>query len=345
MEKVKGTLKKIAEKVEQWEIEWLIINNPYAEQVEKKWKDKKVEEINLIWSELWNEEKNIIANMKNLKIFWLLNQDVEEDNLKAIIKELVNLEELYLSWNKLWSKDIVFILSLEKLKVLDVSCNNIWIHWLVKIWELKSLEELYIDQNPITDGFEYIANLKNLRVLSARWCGLESIQWVEKLEKLEVLDLMWNLLDDEEVERLLKLKNLKEVNLRHNKISAEMKKKLKDKWLTHFITWLTINDLKKNLGKAWEAIEKMFEIAWITISPEEELAIMNPKLGMHDCIYYNKYKWTEKQKEEFEKWLFDKLYNDKEYRKWIMKSPTNNKRTIEKIVNWFVLEYWLSYSD
>ena len=157
---------------------------------------------------------------------------------------------------------------------------------------------------------------------------------------------MWNLLDDKEVERLLKLKNLKEVNLRLNRISAEMKKKLKDKKLTHFITWLTINDLKKIFWKAGEAIEKMFEIAWITISQEEELAIMCPELGTYDCIYYHKYTWTEKQEEEFKKWLFDKLYNDKKRRKEILAYPNiRNKKHIEKAVERFILVYWLSRSD
>ncbi|MGZ6539975.1 MAG: leucine-rich repeat domain-containing protein, partial [Bacteroidia bacterium] len=96
--------------------------------------------------------------------------------------------------------------SIPSLRSLDISRNNI--HSLYFLFQYKSLEELFVSGNPLTD-IETIDQLTNLKTLSIDNCGLRNINFVRKLSSLQVLNISNNNFTD--YSPLSSLKDLKQL--------------------------------------------------------------------------------------------------------------------------------------
>ena len=55
--------------------------------------------------------------------------------------------------------------------------------------------------------------------------------------------------------------------------------------------------------------------------------------------WFMKYQWTENEQEEFKQWFINYLKENKEARREIMAHPSANEKSIEKVANWFILDY------
>jgi len=55
--------------------------------------------------------------------------------------------------------------------------------------------------------------------------------------------------------------------------------------------------------------------------------------------WYWTHEWTEKERDEFVKWLAEYLYNNKEARQEIVNYPIKNKKRCADAANWFELNY------
>ena len=93
-------------------------------------------------------------------------------------------------------------------------------------------------------------------------------------------------------------------------------------------------ELKKTLPYTYEVISRMFKIVWLQEEKYNEIDIK-------ENDWFMQYEWTDKQQEEFKNWLYRKLRDNKNWRKEIMKFPIKNKNIIDKVVNTFILDYWL----
>lgn len=55
--------------------------------------------------------------------------------------------------------------------------------------------------------------------------------------------------------------------------------------------------------------------------------------------WFQKNTWSEKEQENFSKWLEDYLYNNKEAREELMALSHKNRKSIRIVVGWFMLNY------
>ena len=61
--------------------------------------------------------------------------------------------------------------------------------------------------------------------------------------------------------------------------------------------------------------------------------------------WFSEYKWTEKEQEDFKKWMVDYLYNNTEARHELLEIPFRAKKAIKKAVDWFIFDYGWAYKD
>ena len=102
---------------------------------------------------------------------------------------------------------------------------------------------------------------------------------------------------------------------------------------------LTIDNIKEKFWKVWYALQEMFSIAGYNI---DKVYLFSEEKNWHrDALYLDKYEWTDKQENEFKNWLYTKLLESKEWRKWIMSLSIKKKKIIDKTIDQFVLAYWL----
>ena len=59
--------------------------------------------------------------------------------------------------------------------------------------------------------------------------------------------------------------------------------------------------------------------------------------------WYLKHEWTPKQEDEYKKWLFKYLKNNREARNELMEYPSKTKRDLNKFIDNFVFNYGWKY--
>jgi len=62
-------------------------------------------------------------------------------------------------------------------------------------------------------------------------------------------------------------------------------------------------------------------------------------IDFNDQQWFMKHEWTEKEEQDFKKWLVDYLYGSKEARDSIMAYPRKVKKSCEDVASWFILDY------
>ena len=55
--------------------------------------------------------------------------------------------------------------------------------------------------------------------------------------------------------------------------------------------------------------------------------------------WFHMFEWTQKQENDFKKWLISYLFETKEARQELMSRPEKNKKHIEKVANYFICNY------
>ncbi|WP_017753670.1 leucine-rich repeat domain-containing protein [Calidifontibacillus oryziterrae] len=132
-----------------------------------------------------------------------------------------NLERFYCYGCKISNLQPLY--ELEKLQVLDLDDNGLDNSMIGGLSELKSLTELHLDRNPITD-IKVLSHLKNLEWLSVGFINMEDSGTVitdfrplAKLVKLKELQLHAN--EIKNIDFLQGLQNLTMLNLNGNQIA------------------------------------------------------------------------------------------------------------------------------
>jgi internalin A len=144
--------------------------------------------------------ENLFANLKTTD--FLVNINFEDENLEALVRELLALDKEQLTYY-----------DLDKLRVLDLSEHDI--KNLSGIEHARNLEQLIINK-PVSNT-QLIEQLVALKKLVIKEAELENIDFVRTLDKLEYLDISYNNLRD--VSAIDKLDKLIYLDLKRNKVS------------------------------------------------------------------------------------------------------------------------------
>ena len=63
------------------------------------------------------------------------------------------------------------------------------------------------------------------------------------------------------------------------------------------------------------------------------------KINFKKELWFHDYEWTNKQEDNFTKWLMEYMKKNIEARRTLMTIPSNNKRFLEKFVQQYLLNY------
>ena len=136
-----------------------------------------------------------LANAKRLEALDLFNTNVPDAELKKLV-------------------------SLKRLRFLNLSCTQVGVAGLRELVRVESLQELHLTscKNVTPAGVRELATLKELRILNLSCCPkLGSVSFLEPsgFEQLRVLRLGLSRaeLDDGQLKRLIKLKQLRELDV------------------------------------------------------------------------------------------------------------------------------------
>lgn len=154
-----------------------------------------------------------ICKIQSLEVLKIFGNDIRE--IPKDICKLTNLKSLELNCNKI-SDFPKTCKNLHELKILDLIHNNL--KDITNIFNIKSLERLYLEHNRVSDIPINISNMENLDTLNLSNNYIFVLpKEVKKCLKLSDLDLSNNYLSN--VEIICELKNLNRLVLNSNKIS------------------------------------------------------------------------------------------------------------------------------
>ena len=63
------------------------------------------------------------------------------------------------------------------------------------------------------------------------------------------------------------------------------------------------------------------------------------KMNFRSNNWFRKYSWTEQEQEDFKEWMCKLLKGSRQARNELLEHPINQKRHIEKAVDFFVFDY------
>ena len=156
-----------------------------------------LKDLELVECDIDNEDVKIIGSLTSLECLFLRGSNKDENNISDItpLKNLTNLVQLDLETNNI--SDISPLRGLTNMVILSLGGNQI--SDLSPLSKMTSLYELELGRsssggNPIT-SMEPITNLP-IYILSASYCNIKDISFVDKMTVLEYLDLGGNSIED-----------------------------------------------------------------------------------------------------------------------------------------------------
>ncbi len=180
-------------------------------------------ELNLAAQELTNvpnfEKYLTWSYIDNVWSINLMNNNIKEVDWK-IFKYFPNLKELNLSYNKI-EKITLEHNFIQNIKLHKNSLKKVDLNWLKKLntinlWynNILSLNDLWLP--------------KNIQSLELQHNKLVDIEWILEFKNLEILKLEFNELEDEDLNKLDELKQLKHISTWFNKTTKKIEKKSQD---------------------------------------------------------------------------------------------------------------------
>lgn len=174
-------------------------------------------------TELENDNLKFIVKCQGLRLIGLGgNSQINAEGLRYLI-DLPNLEVLHLGQTGVNLKMAEALSLLPKVELLDLNGCGVDDRCLPFLAKMKSLRDLCLTNNKITDdGVQHLLPLKlNTLRLSETDITDAALPTIAKMDSLEVLSLTENQLTDLSIPSILQLKKLRMLQIDRNPISAE----------------------------------------------------------------------------------------------------------------------------
>ncbi len=139
-----------------------------------------------------------IADAFSLNRFWCGQTQITDESMRSL-SAVDSLTHLAIEQTVVSDVGMTFVAQMQSLQSLSIGCPRVTASGLQLVGDLRELRELYVDQMPIGNAMGAIAQLTNLKVLSARRTGLNDAQadMLRALENIRVLHLDDTLIGDQ----------------------------------------------------------------------------------------------------------------------------------------------------
>jgi serine/threonine protein kinase len=213
-------------------------------------------------TELENDNLKFVGKCQGLRLIGLGgNSQINAEGLSYLI-ELPNLEVLHLGQTGVNLKMAEALSLLPKVELLDLNGCGVDDRCLPFLAKMKSLRDLCLTNNKITDdGVQHLLPLKlNTLRLSETDITDAALPTIAKMDSLEVLSLTENQLTDLSIPSILQLKKLRMLQIDRNPISAEAIGKLV---ALNRLVYLNIHECRYDADQ-WNELRRRFPLCNIS---------------------------------------------------------------------------------